>query len=144
MVAGIISAQIFGTVIDKHRGKELLTISAIGNAFVYLARVAVATPLTVLFVNVFNQFATTGYSLPFTKGMFALADDLPGYRIAFMTLMNVAASLGAMGVCLILGGLSLLVEETASFQITYVISAVIVLFIMVHNFPALNKSKVLD
>ncbi len=141
MVAGVIAAKIFGTIIDKHRGKELLSISAVANALLYLARPFAATPLAVLMINIGNQFATAGYSLPFTKGLFALADDLPGYRIAFITLMNAAASLGAMIVCLIVAGLSLVLDETVSLQWTYGISAVIVLLIMVHKFPALNKLK---
>lgn len=142
MIAGIAAAKIFGSVIDRHRGNALLKISAIGNALIYLVRPLVITPLGVLLVNVFNQFTTTGYILPFTKGMFALADDLPGYRIAYMTLMNAAASMGAMIVCLIVGVLSLVLDEIASFQATYLISSVIVLLILVHRFPALSKSKI--
>ncbi len=141
MVSGVVAAKIFGTVIDKHRGKELLMISAIANSSIHIARLFVATPFAVLMINVANQFVSAGYTLPFTKGMFALADDLPGYRITFITLMNAAASLGAMVVCLIAGGLSLVFDETVSLQWVYGISAFVVLLILVHKFPALNKSK---
>lgn len=73
------------------------------------------------------------------KGLFALADELPGYRIAFMTIMNAAASLGAAAICALVAGLSLIVDETVSLQIAYFVSSVVVLLILSHRFTALNR-----
>lgn len=138
MIAGIIAAKVFGAIIDRRKGKELLRVSAIGNSLLYIARPLVATPLGVLFVNIINQFTTTGYTLPFMKGMFALADDLPGYRIAYMTLMNMSASFGGMMFCIVIVVCSLLIDEVLSIQLAYFASALVTLLILVHRFPALG------
>ncbi len=141
MIIGVVAAKFFGAIVDRTRGRELLNAGAIANAFTHAARPFVATPLGVLFVNIFNVLATTAYILPFLKGMFALADDLPGYRIAFISIMNAAASLGAAVLCLIAGVLSLFFDEILSLQITYVVTALITLLIMTNRFPALRRNR---
>jgi hypothetical protein len=141
MFVGIAAARFFGTVVDRQRGRELLQWSVIANSLTHISRAFVATPLGVLYVNIANVIATTGYTLPYTKGLFALADDLPGYRIIFISLVNAAASGGAMLLCCIAGGLSLLLDEGASLQVTYIFTAVITLLILAHGFPALRKRR---
>lgn len=141
MVVGIAAARFFGTVVDGSRGRELLNWSAVANALTHLMRPFVATPLGVLFANIVNVVVTAGYTLPFTKGMFALADDLPGYRIAFMSLINASASVGAAILCVIAGTLSLFLDELLSLQVTYVITAFVTLLILAHGFPALRKRR---
>jgi MFS family permease len=141
MITGILSAKIFGMIVDRTKGKELLKVSVFANSLTHISRLFVATPLGVVFVNVFNELATTGFTLPFTKGLFALADDLPGYRIAFMSIMNASASVGAAILCAIVGVLSLYFDESIALQITYAITAVVVLGILTHRFPALNPGR---
>ena len=141
MITGILSAKAFGMIVDRTKGKELLRVGVFANSLTHISRVFVATPLGVVFVNVFNELATTGFTLPFTKGLFALADDLPGYRIAFISIMNASASVGAAILCLIAGTLTLFFDEAVSLQITYAITAVVVLGILTHRFPALNPGR---
>jgi MFS family permease len=141
MITGILSAKIFGMIVDRTKGKELLRVGVFANSLTHISRLFVATPLGVVFVNIFNELATTGFTLPFTKGMFALADDLPGYRIAFISIMNASASLGAAILCTLAGVLSLFFDEAVALQITYAFTAVAVLGILVHRFPALNSGK---
>jgi len=141
MVTGIMSGKVFGMIVDRTKGKQLLNVGVIGNSLIHLTRPLVATPLGVVLVNVLNELATTAYILPFTKGFFALADDLPGYRIAFMSIMNASASLGAAVLCAIVGVLSLFFDESVALQITYMVTAVAVLGILTHRFPALNSGR---
>lgn len=138
MITGILSAKIFGMIVDRSKGKELLKVGVFANSLTHISRVFVATPFGVVLINIFNELATTAYTLPFTKGFFALADDLPGYRIAFMSLMNASASIGAAILCTIAGVLSLYFDEALALQITYAITAVVVLGILTHRFPALR------
>lgn len=96
LLAGAFTAKAFGQLIDRRRGDELLEYSVAGNMLAYAIRPFVATPLAVVLINVLNEAVTSGYVMTFLRGQYAMADELPGYRIAYMAVME--AGLAAGGV----------------------------------------------
>jgi hypothetical protein len=77
--------------------------------------------------------------MPFAKGAFEQADNLPGYRIVYMTMIGVSAPIGAMLMALIIAGISLFFDEVRSMQIAFLLTAVAVLLIRMQRFPALRR-----
>ena len=142
-IASLGFAHIYGRVVDRNRGGELLTFAVIGDAIVHLIRPFITTPVGVVMTNIANEAATTGYSMPYMKGQFDVADDLPGYRIIYMALMEVALCAGATLFCLLVGGVLLLLggNEVRGLQIGYIIAAICVLPMLFHGFPALKRRR---
>lgn len=141
VIAGVVAARIFGAVVDRRRGNELLTTGVVAKALTHLGRAAVATPFGAVMINVFNEITSTAYLLPYTKGMFSQADDLPGYRIVYMTLMSVSAALGAALLCASVALLAGMLDETVSLQAGFVLSAILTLAILAHGFRRYLKPR---
>ncbi len=139
-VASLLFSQIYGRIIDKSRGGYLLKYSVFANSSIHLIRPFISTPPGVILVNVVNEAATVGYSMPYLKGQYDMADNLPGYRIAYTALMETAISLGAS----LFGALAtvtvLLVGDVRGIQLSYVLLAIIGLSIMMHRFPAFRRA----
>lgn len=141
VLASVIASRMCGVLVDRWRGKELLTTGVVVDALTHIGRVFVATPFSAMVINIVNEIATVAFVLPFTKGMFAQADTLPGYRIVYMSLMSCAATLGAALFCTLLAGISLYIDEVPTLQIGYVIASLTVLIIIKHGFMSLLKPR---
>ena len=140
VVAALVFSRLYGLLIDRRRGGDLLKVGVVADALTHFARPFVATPLGVVMTNVANEAATTGYSMPFAKGVFDQADNLPGYRIVYMSLMAIVAPLGAALMSLVVVGLGLFFSEVHSMQISFIVIAWVVLLIGTHRFPALQRN----
>lgn len=140
-LASLIFSRLYGLMIDKRRGRELLKVSVIGDALLDIARPFASTPLGVVMINIANEAITSGYSMPYLKGQYDMADSLPGYRIAYIALIDASACLGAA----LFGGITALLVVVAGdihgLQISYIVAAVAVLPILSHGFPALRKIR---
>lgn len=88
VVSSMTAAYFFGRHIDTKNARSLLRFMAVSNAVVYVWRPFVVGPLSALLTNVINEAVTTGYRMPYLKGMYAAADDLPGLRIAYIMTME--------------------------------------------------------
>lgn len=141
ILAGIIGARTFGVLVDRWRGRELLTTGVVGASLAHVARIFASTPFSVVMINIVNEIAVAAYALPFTKGMFAQADALPGYRIVYVSLMSGSAALGASLFCVVIAGISLFLDEILTFQVGYIITAFVVLMITKHGFVSLLKPR---
>ena len=142
LVASLVFSRLYGLVVDHRRGGELLRAAVAGNSLLHIARAFVSTPLGVVLVNIGNEAATTGYSMPYLKGQYDMADSLPGYRIVYLALMEVAVGIGAglMAFCVAL--LSFHLGDIRGLQVGYILAAVAVLPIMSHGFPALRRLRI--
>lgn len=139
--ASLAFSHLYGVVIDRRRGGELLRSSVIGDSILHLLRITVSTPTGVILVNVANEAVTSGYTMPYLKGQYDMADSLPGYRIVYMALMEVALGIGASLAMLLLAALTFHFDDVRGLQIGYVVAAVLVLPIMWHGFPALRSAR---
>ncbi len=133
MLATIACAFIYGKLVDRHQGKLLLRLSVIGDAVLHLLRPFVSTPTHAVGMNVANDIATTGYSLPATRGIFDTADGLPGYRIVYMSLMGAMLALGDTIVLAVLAALTFLMNDNSALHAIYFIAGPAVLLIIFHN-----------
>lgn len=138
LVIAFVASYLFGNLIDRKQGLLLLRSSAIANSLLHLLRPAVSTPTGVLLTNSINEVAYTGYSLAFIRGEFDLADT-PGYRIVYLSLMEIWTALGAVVAALALAGFSYLYGEIGGFSVFYVFAAFATLLIAAPRFPLYKR-----
>ena len=141
VVATLVFAKVYGIIVDRRAGGTLLKFGVISNSVVHLLRPFVSTPVGVVLVNIFNEVGTTAFTMPFTKGLFDTADNLPGFRIAYVTLMSVAANLGAALFACCIALYTLFTSEVTALQLGFFTAALSGLLIMAHGFPALQKRR---
>lgn len=143
-LASLLFSRLYGVLIDRRKGGDLLKASVVADFLLDLARPFASTPLGVVLINVMNEAITSGYSMPYLKGQYDMADSLPGYRIVYMTLMEVALCLGATLFAAVAALIVLGFGEIRGIQLSYIVAAFAVLPIIAHGFPALRRTRLTD
>jgi len=141
LISAVISARVFGLIIDKRRGGDLLKIGVFANSTLHLLRPFVISVPGVATLNVANEIATSGYTMPYLKGLSDTADNIHGYRITYLSLMSGAMSLGAS---LLLGLATLCVHlsgDITGLKLTYILAAVLTLPIAWHGFAVFARTR---
>lgn len=137
-LAAIIVAKGMGRMSDTHLARPLLQASAIGNALLYAIRPFVTGVWGVFGVNIVNDALNPGYRMPFIKGMYAAADELPGLRIVYLASMEATGSVVKSAVWFALAILATLITLKYVLFIGFVIAALASLGIMRERFAVYN------
>lgn len=135
---GLIASYVYGRLIDRKQGGLLIRSTGVINAITHLLRPTVATPLGVLVNNTVNDIATTGYTMAYTRGYYDLADT-PGYRIAYLALVEAFANAGASFAALCLGLFMIFAGTIGGLSIFFVYMAFVALIIASPPFPIYRK-----
>jgi uncharacterized membrane protein HdeD (DUF308 family) len=138
VLASIASAYTIGRLIDIRSGRKILRISVTLNALIYLFRPFVHSLMPALAVNLANEAITAGYRMPFVKGMYAAADDLPGFRIIYIVSMECIASIAKATVWLMLAVMAQALSAYAVILVGFMVAATASLLIMVERFRVLQ------
>ncbi len=143
IVVSILSATTIGRLIDQKRGRQLLRTSATINAAVHLIRPFVISLPFALGVNLANEAVTPGYRMPYYKGLYDAADDLPGQRIVYLTSMGIMGGIAAATMWWFLTILTLLMSDRRVITVGFMIAACASLLIIEERFRALNQRHIL-
>jgi MFS family permease len=143
VLASIAIAYVYGKVIDRDQGGALLNISAVGTALLHLVRPFISTTGSVAALNVADQAATLGYTMPLLRGFFDSADSLPGYRVAYMSLVQFALGLGNTLSVLILAVLVMHLGADNGMKVSFFVAAPIVLLLSAHGFKLYRRRNLL-
>lgn len=138
IAAALLVAHTFGKVIDRRQGGTLLRYATFMNSCLHAVRPFVTTPYGVIMTNVVNETATTGIQMPFQKAMFDTADSLPGFRVAYLGVMEMSASFGATLLYLLVAVCAMSVGEVDGMRLSYFIFAPVSLIIALHGFKLLQ------
>lgn len=138
VVAGVVSAYVYGKLIDGKRGGDLMHVAVIGNALTHCMRPFIGSPVTAAGLNVVNEAATSGYVMPYTRGVFDNA-DLSGRRIAYVGLLEVLGNLGALAGALAVAGLVSVFGDFQGLQGYFFLTAAVVLLILTARFPLYRR-----
>lgn len=138
VLAAIVTARIIGRMTDTTVARRLMHTSAVINGLTYLVRPFVQNVWGVFAVNVANEAITTGYRMPFMKGMYAAADDLPGFRIVYICSMEATASIAKATVWLFLALLAFALPLQAVLCVGFAIAGVASLGITTERFKVYN------
>lgn len=135
----VTAARIIGKLIDEHKGRSLLRISLIGNIMLHMARIFTNSFGYALGLNVTNEVITVGYRMSYVKGMYDKADDLPGFRIAYISTMEAFASSAKSLFYVLLAVLCFIINDKNIMVSAFLIAILMSLVIMLERFPALNS-----
>lgn len=139
VVISVIAAHVIGRLIDRGNARFVLRVSVILNATVYIFRPFVHSLWAAFGTNVVNEIVTTGYRLPFLKGVYNAADDLPGLRIVYISSLECISSIVKGTIWFIFSILSLAVNVRVVIVIGFCIAGIASMFIMSERFRALSK-----
>ena len=132
------ASYTFGRLIDHRRGFELLKFSTYFNSFVHVIRPFVSTPAGVVLTNGANEVATTGYAMPFLRGMFDLADRSKK-RIEYIFVIEMVANFGAFLAAMCFVAIVAVVEGSLALQTFFVVAAAVTLLIKSAAFPLYRR-----
>ncbi len=138
IIAAILAAYTIGKLIDSRQGRPLLRYSASINAAVHLIRPFITNYPAAFALNVANDTVTVGYRMPYFKGLYDAADDVPGYRIVYLTSIELVSSIAKATVWWLLVLLSLILSAKTVMGIGFLIAAAASLLIMSERFRALE------
>jgi MFS family permease len=141
IIASILTAHFIGQVVDRNKGRLLLSWAVVVNSIVHVLRTLVSGFGGTIMVNMANEAVTAGYMMPYTKGMYARAEDLPGFRIVYIIMVEVAVDVGKVLLLLVAWGLTFVIHPLHAILASFLIAAVFTLLIMTQNFPALRRAR---
>ncbi len=134
-------SHIYGMLIDNRRGRELYLTGAGVNVVVHALRPLVATPLSVVLVNAFNEAGASAYQMSYIRSLYDMADNLPGYRTAYIATMMMGFCAGAALLAFLAAGLLWLFGTTAGFSYSFIAVAVLSLGLFAPGFKSLRRRR---
>jgi MFS family permease len=138
LLAALASSYMYGVLIDKRRGGELLKVMVVVNASLHLVRPYVQTPASVALINATNEVATTGYAMSFIRGIFDTADR-SGHRVTYLGCIAMALNFGmAAAAALFLFFVSFF-EPTLGMRLFFFVAAPVTLLIATGKFPLYRR-----
>ena len=140
VLAAILTAKVIGRVTDTTLARPLMRISTLLNAGTYAIRPFITNAGGVFAVNIVNEAVTTGYRMPFIKGMYSAADDLPGSRIVYISSLEAVASTVKAATWFFLALLATAIALKDVLLISFLIAAVASLGITYERFAVYNRS----
>ncbi len=138
-LVSILASRMYGKLIDKRSGGQLLFWAAAGNAIVHVLRILVRNPLMVLGTNTAKEVMTTGYSMAFMRGMFDVADR-SGYRVFYVALATLVSAVGSGLAALVLAAIVIIFDTLNGFMAFYIITALITSMIMLARFRLYTRA----
>ncbi len=138
IIVAIVISIVYGKIIDKNKGGNLLKIGVGTNSLVHLSRIFATTPIDALGINVANEAATTAQNMAFLRGMFDTADS-SGHRIMYLVGIELMGSVGAMIASIVMTICASSFSGVNSFQVFFVIAAVVILGVGTARFPLYRK-----
>ncbi|HCH34154.1 MAG: hypothetical protein UY35_C0003G0017 [Candidatus Saccharibacteria bacterium GW2011_GWC2_48_9] len=138
---GLIVSHVYGVLIDRKRGRELLISTTALKSLTHLMRPFVVTPVSAVMTNVLNEVAAAGYAMAFMRGMFDLADRT-GHRIVYVLCIEAALNVGGVVASLVLFlALTITTDAQIALGATFIFAGIAILFIMSARFPIYRHSR---
>lgn len=141
VLVSIAAARTIGRWVDNRNARTILRVAALLNTVVYMYRPFVGGLMPALVTNVVNEVITTGYRLPFIKGVYAAADELPGLRIVYVSSLECIASIAKGTTWFLLALLSTMAGTKQVLIIGFMIAGVASLCITRERFRALGTVR---
>lgn len=129
----MVITRLYGKLIDSSSGGKLLFWSAIGNVIVHVLRVVVRSPLMVLGANTAKEALTAGYSMPYMRGAFDVADRT-GYRVFYMGMTVMITNIGSGLAALALAAILFVIDSGHGFSVFYLLTAAVASLILLSKF----------
>ncbi len=139
VVIAFLASRSIGVLIDKQKGRQLLRLGATANAGLHIFR-PYANSLPAAFgINMLSEAISPMFRMPYFKGMYDAADDYPGSRIVYISVMEstcaFAKALFFISATIIAYYIS---DIEHIFRLLFLIGVIMSLLIMTERFRALE------
>jgi MFS family permease len=141
LIASIVTSHVYGIIIDHRRASTLFKAGIVINALIHLTRPFITTPAGVATLNAANEAGTSAYNMPYVRTEYDEADNLPGYRIAYLAAMWASLCFGAALMAAVAAGLVWKVGAVDGLKASFIIAVIATLFMLNHGFSALRRSS---
>lgn len=142
IIVSIVVTKMIGKLVDNKKGRMLLRYNASINSIGYLVRPFVTNYAGVVGMSIYNEAVTPGYRMAVFKGVYAAADDHPGERIVYMSVMEFMASMSRTLFFILAMILAWYIQNgRVLFGVLFVITSFYSLGILLEKFKALEKRK---
>lgn len=139
LIVSFIASRTYGLLIDRRRGKDLLSHAVLGTSLTHVMRALITTPLSAALVNIISETTSTGYMMAYTRGQYDLADRT-GQRIAYLYLCEVCYNLGFAILFVFMYGVSLFIfDKQTVFMLCFAAASLLMLSISSARFPLYRK-----
>ena len=139
LLAALASSYVYGKLIDRRRGGELLRYGVIAKSVTHAIRPFIGSVGGVVTMNAANEFASTGYAMAFTRGIFDTA-DVSGQRITYLGLINLTVNIGGFLSSLVWWlAIFVMNDALSGMSVYFFVCAVVVLFIAAPKFHLYQK-----
>lgn len=139
LFVAIAAAHVYGAVIDRHKGETLYRVGIAINALIHAVRPFTVTPVSVGLLNSANEVGTSAYQMPLFRSEYDTADELPGYRVAYISTMMVFFCLGAMLLSLATAALIWQFGGQLGLALSFVLMAFLTFGMIPHRFTILRR-----
>lgn len=141
IISAVVAAQVIGKVIDRHQARRLYVWSSWLNVGLHPIRPFVGGFGGVVATNVANEVLTTSVRLPYYKAMYARAEELPGFRIAYIVYMEVFLSAGKAGAWFAVWVACLWMQPRDAMTTTFIAVGLVTLLLLAQRFPVLAAKR---
>lgn len=117
----------------------MLRIGAMLNAGLQLSRPLANSFPTAFGLNLLSEAVTPMFRMPYFKGMYDAADDYPGSRIAYISVMETTCAFAKAGFFILASLIAYCLSDIRQiFGLLFAVGAAMSLLIMTERFRALN------
>ena len=138
VIADLVFSYVYGLLIDRRRGGELLKVGLAADALTHFARPMTQTVFAAGLINVANEASTTGYMMAFTRGMFDVADRT-GHRTTYIAFVEAMQDVGACVAAVLAALFVLKFGADTGLRDYYWVAGVVVLGMMIARFPLYRR-----
>ncbi|MCX6727299.1 MAG: MFS transporter [Candidatus Saccharibacteria bacterium] len=136
----LIGTYAIGSLIDKRYGRKLLRAGASGNAVLHFVRPFISTYPVAMGASLINEVITVGYRMPFVKGFYDTADDFPGHRIVYISIVQGMSSFAKATMWWLLVIVSGGIGAHTTLTTGFIVAGLASLLIMTEKFKALDAN----
>lgn len=140
MLVSMISARLFGRLVDKKHGTALLKYGTWTTMLVNLSRIFAVSPASATIVSTLSEPTELASKMALVKAYYDESDSHEGYRIVYIVTMEMVTSVGKS--LFMLAGwaaIVLLSNDKLAFQLLFFATAIIGFGMLKQSFPALKE-----
>ena len=136
--AALIASYVYGKIIDRKHGRELMMAGAVANSLTHFIRPFTNNTVSVAGVNAVHEMAATGYTLPYLRGMYDNA-DLSGKRREYLGLIEITGNVGAALASATLGFFAMYAGHEFALKYFFFIAGAVGLLMLTVRYPLYKR-----
>lgn len=141
VLVSILSARLLGRLSDTSYARKILRTGAVLNTLTYIVRPWITNVFAVFAINSANEAITAAYRMPFMKGVYSAADDLPGLRIVYIASMEAISSISKATAWFFLAVLATTLDLRTVLFVAFAIAGIASLGITAERFAVYNTKQ---